>query len=167
MWLRLPDTVLSLPSLTHVVQHLPIPVVLTDLGGFVVCASTLATAILHATPTSGRVHLDEHLRALAPPRPSTQRTPIACDAGPHELVVLGPVPVAVEPPADVATLAGEVAHDFNNLLGVIINYATLAASEAPDDSQQSRDLAEVLAASRRAATIADRLRRMSVASESH
>lgn len=158
---------LSLQSLTQVVQHLPIPVVLTDPAGFVVCASTLASALLHSAPSTQRLHLDRHLHELAPPRPTTDRTPIVCDAGPHHLVVLGPVPHprGSSAPQDVATLAGEVAHDFNNLLGVIINYTTLAAADAPSDSQQARDLAEVLAASRRAATIADRLRRMSVAGE--
>lgn len=157
--------VLSLQSLTHVVQHLPIPVVLTDPAGFVVCASALATALLHSGPSTQRIHLDEHLHSLSPPRPTADRTSILCDAGPHDLVVLGPIPHTLKAPRDVAKLAGEVAHDFNNLLGVIINYTTLAAADAPGDSQQAKDLAEVLAASRRAATIADRLRRMSVAGE--
>ncbi len=153
---------IPLQSLTHVVQHLPIPVVVTDDAGYVVATSSLATALLHSTTPTERIHLGQHLESLAPTPPTIDRTPIQCDAGTHDLIVLGAVhgpPV----PQDVATLAGEIAHDFNNLLGVIINYTTLAATEAPPGSQQSRDLAEVLAASRRAAVIADRLRRMSTA----
>lgn len=156
---------LSLQSLTNVVQHLPIPVVLIDPAGFIVSASALASTLLHSSPGTHPLHLEQHLDSLTPPRPTIDRTPIVCDAGRHDLVVLGPIPHTPAAPRDVATLAGEVAHDFNNLLGVIINYTTLAAADAPGDSQQARDLAEVLAASRRAATIADRLRRMSVAGE--
>lgn len=153
--------VIPLQSLTHVVQHLPIPVVVTDDAGFVVATSSLATALLHSTAPTERIHLGQHLEALAPSSPAVDRTPIQCDSGMHDLVVLGAAHKPV--PQDVATLAGEIAHDFNNLLGVIINYTTLAATDAPSGSQQARDLAEVLAASRRAAVIADRLRRMSTA----
>lgn len=158
-------SVISIQSLSHVVHQLPIPVVLTDSSGFVVSASVPATTALRTSETAQDVHLERHLSSLQPPRPSTHRSPITCDEGEHQLVVLdGRAESAT--PADVTALAGEIAHDFNNLLGVIINYATLAAADAPEGSQQSRDLAEVLSASRRAAEITDRLRRMSTARDS-
>ncbi len=153
---------IPLQSLTHVVQHLPIPVVVTDDDGFVVATSSLATALLSSDGDADRVHLQQHLETLTAAKPTIDRTPIQCDVGAHDLIVLG-TGHGASVPQDVATLAGELAHDFNNLLGVIINYTTLAATEAPSGSQQSRDLSEVLAASRRAAAIADRLRRMSAA----
>ena len=154
--------VISIQTLSHVVHRLPIPVVLTDSSGFVVTASAPATAVLRIGEIAEDVHLDRQLSSLAPPRPTAQRSTVTCDTGEHHLVVLGSRAEAPAP-ADVSSLAGEIAHDFNNLLGVIINYATLAAADAPEGSQQSRDLAEVLSASRRAAEITDRLRRMSTA----
>lgn len=154
--------VIPTQTLSHVVHRLPIAIVLTNSSGHVVSASAQATSILRTGEVAGDVHLDDHLSTLAPPRPTTDRTPISCDTGEHELVVLSSVAQGAAP-ADVSALAGEIAHDFNNLLGVIINYATLAAADAPEGSQQSRDLAEVLSASRRAAEITDRLRRMSTA----
>lgn len=155
-------SVISIETLSHVVHQLPVPVVLTDADGFVVSANAPATSALRASDTTQDLHLDRHLATLAP-RPSAQASPIACNEGQHHLVFLGNGAAERGTPADVTALAGEIAHDFNNLLGVIINYATLAAADAPEGSQQSRDLAEVLSASRRAAAITDRLRRMSTA----
>ncbi|MBJ7471749.1 MAG: hypothetical protein JHD16_10630 [Solirubrobacteraceae bacterium] len=158
-----PLIVISLQSLTHVVKHLPIPVVLTDDAGYVVGSSALADSVLDSSADQQHLHLEDHLLTIAGPRPTTDRATITSDVGPHELIVLGQPVVGQAAPADVAALAGEVAHDFNNLLGVIMNYASLAAASADEGSQQAKDLAEVLEASRRAADIADRLRRMSAA----
>jgi PAS domain S-box-containing protein len=53
-------------------------------------------------------------------------------------------------------LAGGVAHDFNNLLGVILNYATLLTRRVTDP-QALLDIAEISAASERAATLTRQL----------
>jgi PAS domain S-box-containing protein len=53
-------------------------------------------------------------------------------------------------------LAGGVAHDFNNLLGVILNYATLLTRRVTDP-QALVDIAEISAASERAATLTRQL----------
>jgi signal transduction histidine kinase len=138
---------------------MPTPVVLTDASGMVVIASPLAYTLLGGTEEDGRVpvNLDEHLAALATPPRTTRRTRISVDGVHHELVGLLAESDHAVPAPDVATLAGEIAHDFNNLLGVIMNYATLAASEVPEDSQVAADLREVLAASRRGAELTQRL----------
>ncbi len=57
----------------------------------------------------------------------------------------------------VGRLAGGVAHDFNNLLTIITGNTAFALASLPPDSQAARDLAEVDAASRRAATLTRQL----------
>jgi len=54
-------------------------------------------------------------------------------------------------------MAGGVAHDFNNLLTVIMGYASLALNEGLRESLRTK-LSEILAASKRAAAITERLR---------
>ncbi len=53
----------------------------------------------------------------------------------------------------LGVLAGGIAHDFNNLLSGIMGNAALAADEAPEHSRLSHHLADILAASRRAADL--------------
>ena len=54
-------------------------------------------------------------------------------------------------------LAGGIAHDFNNLLTVIMGYSSLVLQEQLDPALR-QNVAEILAAARRAAAITDRLR---------
>lgn len=155
-----PLTALPLAALLHVVQHLPAPVVITDPAGFVIGTSPQASLLLGSR--SGRdVHLDQHLATSSPEVRVTQRSSIESEDGQHHLVGLADHRMSpMAPPKDVAALAGAVAHDFNNLLGVIINFASLAAAGVPPGSAAADDLREVLAASQRAATIANRLKEL-------
>ncbi len=50
----------------------------------------------------------------------------------------------------IGTLAGGIAHDFNNILTAILGYAELSKFEADPDSDLSKNLAEIISASRRA-----------------
>lgn len=50
----------------------------------------------------------------------------------------------------IGTLAGGIAHDFNNILTAILGYAELSKFEVDPDSDLSRNLAEIISASRRA-----------------
>jgi signal transduction histidine kinase len=152
---------LPLTSLITVVEHLPLPVVVTNSGGFVVGRSESAAGFLgdwsRTATTAPSLHLGDHLATLPVPPLATGRTLVDCDDGPHELVGLLDTAQIARVPKDVATLAGEVAHEFNNLLGVIINFASLAAADVPAGSSASQDLQEVMVASRRAAVITGRL----------
>jgi two-component system cell cycle sensor histidine kinase/response regulator CckA len=57
----------------------------------------------------------------------------------------------------VGRLAGGVAHDFNNLLSVINGYAELALEELPAENALSKDLAQILHAGERAASLTKQL----------
>src|SRR5277367_6268609 len=57
----------------------------------------------------------------------------------------------------VGRLAGVVAHDFNNLLLVISAYAELMLDSLAEDSPLRRNVAEIIAASRRAADLTRQL----------
>ncbi len=145
-------------ALTHVVEHLPTPIVVLDDGGFVVSASPCAVDLL-ALRIDDNTHLERHLAGTDGAHSVGRRSLIPTDSGTHELVAIVGAPVPL-PPKDVAALAGAVAHDFNNLLGVIMNFTTLAAATLPPGSPAASDLREVLAASQRAATIAQRLQEL-------
>jgi len=54
-------------------------------------------------------------------------------------------------------LAGGVAHDFNNLLTVILNNASLAARDAPEDGRTASLLDEIMRTSQRAAELTGQL----------
>jgi PAS domain S-box-containing protein len=57
----------------------------------------------------------------------------------------------------VGALAAGVAHDFNNLLGIIVGYAQCAQADLPEDSPVREDLAEVVSAGLRGASLTRRL----------
>ena len=57
----------------------------------------------------------------------------------------------------VGRLAGGVAHDFNNLLTVISGYTSLLLRDAEKDSRPGKALAEIAAASQRAAALTQQL----------
>lgn len=57
----------------------------------------------------------------------------------------------------IGRLAGGVAHDFNNLLTVITGYSQMALNRQPEGSPSALDLAEVLQAADRAATLTKQL----------
>jgi two-component system cell cycle sensor histidine kinase/response regulator CckA len=57
----------------------------------------------------------------------------------------------------IGRLAGGVAHDFNNLLLVISAYAELMLDSVAEDSPLRRNVAEIIAASRRAADLTHQL----------
>ena len=54
-------------------------------------------------------------------------------------------------------LAGGIAHDFNNLLAVILSYGRFVAKEVAHDAALSDDVAEILAAAERAASLTRQL----------
>jgi PAS domain S-box-containing protein len=57
----------------------------------------------------------------------------------------------------VGRLAGGVAHDFNNMLGVIIGYADIVLSQLGNQHPAREDLAQVLKAARRSASLVSQL----------
>jgi PAS domain S-box-containing protein len=57
----------------------------------------------------------------------------------------------------IGHLAGGVAHDFNNLLSVIMSYGDLLFHDLPEESPLREDVAEMLEASRRAASLTRQL----------
>jgi signal transduction histidine kinase/ActR/RegA family two-component response regulator len=57
----------------------------------------------------------------------------------------------------IGRLAGGIAHDFNNILTAISGFAELASGELPDDHPVAEDLAQILMASDRAATLTQAL----------
>jgi two-component system cell cycle sensor histidine kinase/response regulator CckA len=57
----------------------------------------------------------------------------------------------------VGRLAGGIAHDFNNLLSVILNYARFALEDTADDDARRHDIAEIIRAGERAATLVQQL----------
>ncbi len=57
----------------------------------------------------------------------------------------------------IGRLAGGIAHDFNNLLAVIASYGELVFQELSDGDPRRPDLAEVLAAAHRAASLTRQL----------
>ncbi len=57
----------------------------------------------------------------------------------------------------IGRLAGGVAHDFNNLLTVISGYTSLLLRDAEKDSRPGKALAEIAAASQRAAALTQQL----------
>ena len=57
----------------------------------------------------------------------------------------------------VGQLTGGIAHDFNNILTVVISNAELMANGLPPDAGLQADLAELLAAAQRGATMIERL----------
>ncbi len=147
----------TISTLAAVVEHLPLPVVLTTVDGDVVIASHASEPIVGAVERGMPL---EQLLANVDPTPSTTSHSVIADGEPHVLVAIDARP---EAPPDVAALARATAHDFNNLLGVIINFASLAASQVPDGSNAAQDLQEVLVASRRAATLTQRLLQIATA----
>jgi signal transduction histidine kinase len=144
-------------TLAAVVECLPVPVFLTTENGTVVASSRATTAIVGAVDDG--VHVDALLAQLSPV-PTTTHHRVETDGAAHVLVALDGSPAT---PSDVAALARATAHDFNNLLGVIINFASLAASQVPEGSGAAQDLQEVLVASRRAATLTQRLLQIAAA----
>lgn len=146
----------TISTLAAVVEHLPLPVVLTTADGQVVATSRASESLFGPAP---RGTLDELLAQLDAV-PTTTHHPVEADGEPHVLVAVDDRP---DLPADVGALARATAHDFNNLLGVIINFASLAASEVPEGSTAAQDLQEVLVASRRAATLTQRLLQIAAA----
>jgi PAS domain S-box-containing protein len=54
-------------------------------------------------------------------------------------------------------LAGGIAHDFNNLLALILSYGRFVAKEVAGDKGLSEDVAEILAAAERAASLTRQL----------
>ena len=139
-------------TLAAVIEHLPMPVVLTTTDGVVVAASPASHPFVGIARPGATMHgLLEHLS----PVPTTTSHRVETDGEPHLIVAIDDA--AAPPPADVAALARESAHDFNNLLGVIINFASLAAADVPEGSSAAQDLQEVLVAARRAATLTKRL----------
>lgn len=151
----------TINTLSAVVEHLPVPVVLTTAEGAVVSASRASLPIVGVLEAGERL---EALIAGLDPVPLTTEHPVEADGLPHLLVALDDRPL---PPADVAALARATAHDFNNLLGVIINFASLAAAQVPEGSSAAQDLQEVLVASRRAATLTQRLLQIATAPPDH
>lgn len=148
-------------TLAAVIEQLPVPVVLATTGGEVVTASAKMHAIVG--PIASGERLDARLAELDP-APVTTQHEVATDGEPHLLICLDGHPA---PPADVAALARATAHDFNNLLGVIINFTSLAASQLAEGSNAAQDLQEVLVASRRAATLTQRLLQIATAAPDH
>ncbi|MCA9717737.1 MAG: PAS domain S-box protein, partial [Myxococcales bacterium] len=57
----------------------------------------------------------------------------------------------------IGRLAGGVAHDFNNILSTILGYAKLLELDLPADGEPARNLAEIIACSRRAAALTNQL----------
>ncbi|MGE3618542.1 MAG: ATP-binding protein, partial [Gemmatimonadales bacterium] len=57
----------------------------------------------------------------------------------------------------VGRLAGGVAHDFNNLLTAVIGYGELLKASLGDSDQRRREVAEILKAARRGATLTRQL----------
>ena len=57
---------------------------------------------------------------------------------------------AIQKMEAVGRLAGGVAHDFNNLLSVILSYTNLIIESMPEAHELQEDLAEILAAGKRA-----------------
>jgi PAS domain S-box-containing protein len=57
----------------------------------------------------------------------------------------------------IGTLAGGVAHDFNNLLSVMFSYADSLQADLPDDEYMREDLAGILGAAERAASLTRQL----------
>ena len=153
---------LSLTTLASVVEQLPVPVLLTTENGDLVAASHASRSLVGAIAPGD--NLGELLRA-AIGGPHTVEHRVDPDGLPHLLVALDERLAPV--PRDVAALAKATAHDFNNLLGVIINFASLAASQAPAGTDIARDLDEVLVAARRAATLTTRLLQIAAAAPDH
>jgi PAS domain S-box-containing protein len=54
-------------------------------------------------------------------------------------------------------LAGGIAHDFNNLLALILSYGRFVAKEVADDKALSEDVAEIIGAAERAASLTRQL----------
>lgn len=148
-------------TLAAVIEQLPVPVVLATAGGAVVTASAGTHAIVG--PLASGEQLGARLAGLHP-APATTQHEVVADGAPHLLICLDGHPA---PPADVAALARATAHDFNNLLGVIINFTSLAASQVAEGSNAAQDLQEVLVASRRAATLTQRLLQIATAAPDH
>jgi two-component system, cell cycle sensor histidine kinase and response regulator CckA len=57
----------------------------------------------------------------------------------------------------VGQLASGVAHEFNNFLGVVLGYSELMSEEAGENEQLSRQIAEIKAATQRAASLTRQL----------
>jgi two-component system, cell cycle sensor histidine kinase and response regulator CckA len=57
----------------------------------------------------------------------------------------------------IGRLAGGIAHDFNNLLSVILNYARFAIEDLDDGDPRRQDVAEIIRAGERAATLVHQL----------
>lgn len=141
-------------SPTDLIEIWPTPAVLTTSAGSVVAASHAARAALPEVVLG--TSIDGHMAELDA-APTLTRQEVCLQGTPHQLLVFDPPAGPENPSEELAAVARETAHDFNNLLGVIINYATLAASQLPDDHGAAEDLREVLLASRRAATVTRRL----------
>ncbi len=141
-------------SPVDLIEMWPTPALLTTSAGSVVAASHSARAALPAVAVGEPV--DSQLARLEV-APTLTRQEVCLAGTPHQLLVFDPPVAAGAPGEELATVARETAHDFNNLLGVIINYATLAAAQLPEDHGAAEDLREVLLASRRAATVTRRL----------
>jgi signal transduction histidine kinase len=143
----MPD--LSITSLVAVVEQLPLPLILATADGIVVAANAASY------PLIGDVSPGTPLEHRFDDDPTTTHHHVDADGAPHVLLALSAGTGA--PAADAAALARATAHDFNNLLGVIINFTSLAAAQLPAGSGAVQDLHEVLVASRRAATLTNRL----------
>jgi len=57
----------------------------------------------------------------------------------------------------VGQLAGGIAHEFNNFLGVILGYSELMFEEASENESLRREIAEIKAATQRAASLTRQL----------
>lgn len=149
-------------SPVDLIEMWPTPALLTTSAGSVVAASHSARAALPEVEAGALV--DRHLAELAS-APTLTRQEVCLAGEPHQLLVFDPPASDSAPGEELARVARETAHDFNNLLGVIINYATLAASQLPSEHGAAEDLREVLLASRRAATVTRRLLQIANAHE--
>ncbi|MBO9534802.1 MAG: hypothetical protein J7513_17645 [Solirubrobacteraceae bacterium] len=152
----------SINTLTAVVEQLPVPVILTTEEGDIVAISHASHSLIGAPGPGDTV---SSLLERAVPTPQTVEHRVEADGSPFLLVALDDS--LRTPPADVAALARATAHDFNNLLGVIINFTSLAAAQVAPGSNAAQDLQEVLVASRRAATLTQRLLQIAASAPDH
>jgi len=66
-------------------------------------------------------------------------------------------PLLLQKMEAIGTLAGGIAHDFNNILSAIIGYSELAKMKAPEGSEVTADLDQVLQAGNRATALVQQI----------